>query len=65
MKEKRDNLVMIKSYDFALQIISIYKFLIKEQKEFVLSKQLVHSGTAIGALIKEAEHSQSRHHNNH
>lgn len=49
-----------KSYKFALRTINLYKWLIAEQKEFVLSKQLLRSGTAIGALVKEAEHAQSK-----
>lgn len=49
-----------KSYAFALKIISLYKHLSVEKKEFVLSKQLLRSGTAIGALIREAEHAQSK-----
>ena len=54
------NVVMEKSFDFALRIVKSYKFLCMEKKEFVLSKQLLRSGTAIGALIKEAEHAQSK-----
>jgi four helix bundle protein len=57
---KKDNIVMSKSYDFALKTISVYKVLTKEKQEFILSKQLLRSGTAIGALIKEAEHAQSK-----
>jgi four helix bundle protein len=49
-----------KSYKFALRAINLYKFLVAERKEFVLSKQLLRSGTAIGALVKEAEHAQSK-----
>lgn len=49
-----------KSYAFALDIIALYKLLSYERKEFVLSKQLLRSGTAIGALIREAEHAQSK-----
>lgn len=60
MVEKKENIVMNKSYAFALRIIKLYKHLIGEQKEFVLSKQVLRSGTAIGALIKEAEHAQSK-----
>ena len=56
----KNNAVMDKSYAFALRIIKSYKYLCTEKKEFVLSKQLLRSGTAIGALIKEAEHAQSR-----
>lgn len=51
---------MDKSFDFALKIILLYKFLIYEKKEYVLSKQLLRSGTAIGALMREAEHAQSK-----
>ena len=54
------NVVASKSYQFALKIISLYKLLAFEKKEFVMSKQLLRSGTAIGALIKEAEHAQSK-----
>jgi four helix bundle protein len=60
MIEKKDNLVMNKSYSFALRIIKLYKFLISEHREYVLSKQLLRSGTSIGALIREAEHAQSK-----
>lgn len=57
MEEKT---VKFKSYAFALKIIKTYKFLSEEQREFVLSKQLLRSGTAIGALIREAEHTESK-----
>ena len=55
-----NNIVAEKSYAFALRIIKLYKYLVAEQKEYVLSKQILRSGTAIGALIKEAEHAQSK-----
>jgi four helix bundle protein len=55
----KDNIVKIKSYAFALRIIKAYQFLSQKKKEFVLSKQVLRSGTAIGALIMEAEHAQS------
>lgn len=60
MGNRKDNLVMKKSYVFALDVIKLYKFLSIEKKEFVLSMQLTRSGTAVGALIKEAEHAQSK-----
>lgn len=50
-----ENLIMNKSYNFALIIIELYKFLSKEKKEFVLSKQLLRCGTSIGANIQEAQ----------
>jgi four helix bundle protein len=60
MIEKKENIVMNKSYAFALRVIKLYKYLIGDQKEFVLSKQILRSGTAVGALVKEAEHAQSK-----
>lgn len=52
-------LIAVKSYDFSLHIISLYKDL-STKREFILSKQLLRSGTAIGALIREAEYAQSK-----
>ncbi len=60
MSEKRENIIAIKSYAFALKIIKLYKSVINEKKEYVLSKQLLRSGTSIGALVSEAEHAQSK-----
>jgi len=54
------NVIALKSYAFAIRIINLYKLLVQDKKEFVLSKQLLRSGTAIGALIREAEHAQSK-----
>lgn len=53
------SIVATKSYAFAIQTIRLYKLLSVERKEFVLSKQLLRSGTSIDAQIKEAEHAQS------
>lgn len=50
---QKENIILNKSFDFALQIIELYKQLILE-KEFVLSKQLLRSGTSIGANVEEA-----------
>jgi four helix bundle protein len=57
---KEENLIKEKTYDFALAIIKLYKFLNFEKKEFVLSKQILRSGTSIGANIEEAQAAQSR-----
>ena len=57
---KLDNVVQTKSYDFALRIVKVYKYLTQEKKEFVLSKQLLRSGTSIGANIEESIGGQSR-----
>jgi len=56
---KKDNSVQIKSYAFARRIIKVYKYLSVEKKVFVLSKQLLISGTSIGAIIGEAIGGQS------
>ena len=50
----------IKSYAFALRIIGLAKFLNEQKHDFVLSKQILRSGTAIGALIRESEFAQSK-----
>jgi four helix bundle protein len=56
---KKDNVVQIKSYAFAVRIVKVYQFLYEQKKEFVLSKQLLRSGTSIGANIEEAIGGQS------
>ncbi|MCB9222634.1 MAG: four helix bundle protein [Crocinitomicaceae bacterium] len=49
-----------KSFEFAIDIIKTYKNLVFQKKEFVLSKQLLRSGTAVGALIREAQNAESK-----
>lgn len=56
----RNNIIVDKSKDFALKIISLYKYLIADKKEYVLSKQLLRSGTSIGANVREAIRGQSK-----
>ena len=58
----KDSIIKDKSKAFALRIIKLYKFLtiISEQKEYVLSKQMLRSGTSIGAMMREAKLAQSR-----
>lgn len=55
-----ENIIADESYDFAIRIVILYKYLSNEKNEYVLSKQLLRSGTAIGASVKEAEHAQSK-----
>ena len=57
---KTENTIQIKSYQFALRVVKLYKYLIEEKKEFVLSKQILKSGTSIGANIEEAIGGQSK-----
>ncbi len=55
----KENVIKTKSFAFALRIVKLYQYLQTKKKEFVLSKQLLRSGTAIGALIREAEQAES------
>jgi len=55
-----ENIILVKSKAFALRIIKLYKYLCDEKKEYVLSKQLLRSGTSIGANAKEAVNGQSK-----
>ncbi len=57
---KKENIIHVKTYAFALRVIKLYKHLTEEKKEYVLSKQVLRSGTAIGALVKESEFAQSK-----
>ena len=54
------NVIEKKSFDFAVRIVNLYKYLIDSKKEYVMAKQLLRSGTSIGANIAEAEQAQSR-----
>ena len=56
----KENIIQQKSHKFAIKIIRLYKLLVSEKKEFVLSKQLLRSGTSIGANIEEALGGQSK-----
>ena len=57
---KQGNLVKDKSFAFAIRAVKLYKILCDERKEYVLSKQMMRSATAIGALVRESEHAQSK-----
>ena len=58
-RNRGNSLLHTKSYSFALRIIRMARFLREEKQEFILSKQALRSGTAIGALIRESEFAQS------
>lgn len=49
-----------KSFDFALRIIKLAKYIQSSHKEYILSKQVMRSGTSIGALVREAQYAQSK-----
>jgi four helix bundle protein len=59
-KMKNENILKEKSYTFAVRIVNLCRYLYNEKKEFVLSKQILRSGTSIGAMIREGEFAQSR-----
>lgn len=49
-----------KSFAFAVRIVKLFQYLSAEKREFVLSKQLLRSGTSVGAMVREAEHAESK-----
>jgi four helix bundle protein len=55
-----ENILKIKSYAFAIRIVKLSQYLQNDKKEFVLSKQILRSGTSVGALIRETEYGQSK-----
>ena len=57
---KKENVIVEKSKSFALRIIRLYRYLCSEKNEYILSKQLLRSGTSIGANVKEAIRGQSK-----
>jgi len=56
----KENILKKKSFDFAVRIVNLFKFLKDDKKEFVLSKQILRSGTSVGAMVRESEHAQSK-----
>ncbi len=56
----KENIIVTKSKAFALRIIKMYKYLTTEKKEYIMSKQILRSGTSIGANVKEAIRGQSK-----
>jgi len=56
----KENIIREKSYQFAIRIINFYKYLVYKQREYILARQLLRSGTSIGANVEEAIGGQSR-----
>jgi len=56
----KENIVKTKSFAFAIRVVKLYQFLCEQKKEFVLSKQLLRSGTSVGAMIRESEHAETK-----
>lgn len=55
----KENILKGKSFLFAIRIVNLYKFLKKQHGEYILSQQLIRSGTSVGAIVREAEHAES------
>ena len=56
----KENIIKNKSFDFALRVVKLFQFLCGKKKEFVMSKQILRSGTAIGAMVRESENAESK-----
>lgn len=56
----KENIVKNKSFEFAIRVVKLYQFLCDHKKGFVLSKQLLRSGTSVGAMVREAEHAETK-----
>ncbi len=56
----KESVLSAKVFSFALRIVNLYKYLLAEHKEYVLSKQVLRSGTSVGANVEEAKHAQSK-----
>ena len=56
----KENVLKDKSFAFAIRIVKLYKYLCEEKKEYIMSKQLIRSGTSIGAMVREAEFGESK-----
>lgn len=59
MSERKEE-ILRQSFGFAIRIVNLYKYTTTKQKEFVLSRQLLRSGTAVGALVREAQNAESK-----
>ena len=55
----KENILKDKSFHFAVRMVRLYTYLKKQHGEYILSQQLIRSGTAVGAMIREAEHAES------
>ena len=56
----RENIVKHKSFALAVRIVRLYHYLSFTKKEYILSKQLLRSGTSVGAMVREAEHAETK-----
>ena len=57
---RKNNIIYNKSFEFAIEIVNMYKMLANKKKEFVMSKQILRSGTSVGANVREADNAESK-----
>ena len=55
-----ENIIKEKTFAFAIRIVKLYKYMCDDKKEYTLSKQLLRSGTSVGAMVREAEHAETK-----
>ncbi len=55
----KQNILKEKTFNFSVRLINLYKFLKNDHYEFILSRQIIRSGTAVGAIVRESEHAES------
>ena len=60
MNDRKENVLVSKSFDLAIRIVKLYKYLCEVKSEYVMSKQVLRSGTAVGALVREAQNAVSK-----
>ena len=60
MVKIKENILKNKSFAFAIRIVKLYKYLCEDKKEYIMSKQLMRSGTSIGAMVREAEFAERK-----
>jgi four helix bundle protein len=60
MNGNKENILLAKSFAFAIRVVKLYQYLSTEKKEYVLARQLLRSGTAVGALVREAQNAESK-----
>lgn len=56
----KESIIKNKSFAFSIRVINLYKYLIKNKKEYVISKQLLRCGTSVGAMVREAQNAESK-----
>lgn len=57
---ERKGAIATQSFAFAVRVVNLYKILTNEKREFIMSKQLLRSGTSVGALVREAQNAESK-----